>query len=65
MSFVDKISCGAVIVGIQEFMPSDMTNCTGDCAGYFAHILVYGCGTAAIFGIIIAAILSPMKIGQR
>ena len=32
---------------------------------YFRWILAFGCGGAAVFGLLITALLWPMNIGQR
>ena len=63
MSFLEKLSSGAAIMLIQQYMPS--TEHSVEEILYFRWILVYGCGGAAIVGLVMVAILYPMKIGQR
>ncbi len=65
MSFVDKVSCGAALMLIQNNMPLDCHCADSGRPDYFRHVLVYGCGSASIFGLLLIVILSPMKIGQR
>ena len=64
MSFVDKVSCGAALMVVQQYMP-DIPEGSTLKYDYFQWILVYGCGGAAIFGLLMIALLWPMKIGQR
>jgi len=61
MSFVDKVSCGIALMLIQNQMPDPAT----DDPQFFESVIVYWCGGAAIFGVLIMAILWPMKLGQR
>ena len=63
MSFVDKVSCGAALMLIQQHMPDTCLACHG--SDYFQWVILYGCGGASIFGLILIAILWPLKIGQR
>ncbi|XP_014223881.1 major facilitator superfamily domain-containing protein 12-like [Trichogramma pretiosum] len=47
MSFADKLSNGIAVMAIQYM------HCTsGDCSNYYKNILVYVCGGAAIFGLV-------------
>ena len=64
MSFVDKLSCGVAIMLIQNYGPTKLDPCVTNCE-YFQYVLVYTCGGASVFGLIIIAILYPMKIGER
>ena len=72
MSFVDKVSCGVALMLIQSKMP-DLSRFQDDLPEdeeplsepFFETVIVYWCGGAAIFGVIIMAILWPMKLGQR
>ena len=61
MSFVDKVSCGIALMLIQNAMPDPAS----DDPNFFQLVLVYGCGGAAAFGLVIVALLWPMTIGQR
>ena len=73
MSFVDKVSCGVALMLIQskmpdlsrfqDVLPEDETDELSE--PFFETVIVYWCGGAAIFGVIIMAILWPMKLGQR
>ena len=65
MSFVDKVSCGTALMLIQEYMPEDFTHCDDQCANYFRHILVCGCGGAAVLGLLVTALLARTDIGNR
>ena len=61
MSFVDKVSCGIALMLIQNQMPEPAESDPP----FFESVIVYWCGGAAIFGVLIMAILWPMKLGQR
>jgi hypothetical protein len=63
MSFVDKLSCGAALMIIQEFTP-DCQTCE-EKSEYYKHILSFVCGGAALLGLSVIAILYPMRIGKR
>ena len=64
MSFVDKVSCGGVLMLVQQYMPEIPEGSTLK-YDYFQWILVYGCGGAALLGLLMIALLWPMTIGQR
>ena len=61
MSFVDKVSCGVALMLIQSDMPDPAENDPR----FFQCVLVYGCGGAAIFGLLVIVLLWPMKVGKR
>ena len=61
MSFVDKVSCGIALMLIQNQMPDPAS----DDPDFFQFVLVYGCGGAAVLGLVIIALLCPMTIGRR
>jgi hypothetical protein len=61
MSFVDKVSCGVALMLIQNQMPDPAE----ENPQFFEFVLVYGCGGAAIFGLLVIVALWPMEIGQR
>ena len=61
MSFVDKVSCGVALMLIQNEMPDPAE----DDPYFFQSVLVYGCGGAAVFGLLVVVLLWPMEIGRR
>jgi Na+/melibiose symporter-like transporter len=64
MSFVDKVSCGIALMLLIDNMPLDCHSDSGR-PDYIRHAIVFGCGSSSIFGLLLIAILYPMKIGQR
>ena len=64
MSFVDKLSCGIVLMLIQNYDPTDSNSCEPNC-DYHKDVIVYTCGGASLLGLIIIAILYPITLGQR
>ena len=63
MSFVDKFSSGAAIMVIQLYTPE--TDGSIHKIEFFKWGIVFVCGGAAIFGLLIIAVLWRMKIGKR
>ena len=64
MSFVDKVSCGAALIIIQNETPIELDPCEVNC-DYFKWVLVSTCGGASVFGLLVIAVLYPMIVGQR
>ena len=64
MSFVDKVSCGAILIVIQNNAPIKLHPCEMNC-DYFLYVLVIACGFASVFGLLAIGALFPMSIGQR
>ena len=64
MGMVEKISGGAAVMLIQQFMPAHEED-SNDKIDYFQWVLVCGCGGASICGLLGIAILWRMKIGER
>lgn len=63
MSFVDKLSNGLAIVLIQDLHPC--IACCSHCKWYYQQILVFACGGAVVFGLLVLSILSTQTIGVR
>ena len=61
MSFVGKISSAVALMLIQNAMPDPAS----DNPDFFRFVLVFGCGSAAIFGWFMLAHIMAMKIGER
>ena len=62
MSFVEKIVGGVALMMVQKQMPDPVTVENGV---FFELILAYGCGGAALFGILIIMALWPFEVGKR
>ena len=61
MSSVDNVSLGVTLMLIESVMPQPVILHPD----FFRWVLVYGCGGAAVLGLLLNQILWPMKIGQR
>lgn len=59
MSFIDKLSNGLAVALIQTF------KCATVCPNYYRDVLLFVCGGAAAFGLIVLATLAPFQIGTR
>ena len=64
MSFVEKMSFGAVFMLIQKFMPV-FSHDTQISIPYFKLILSYGCGGTYLWGLICAGFLMTRQIRER
>ena len=62
MSFVEKIVDGVALMLIQKEMPNPVRK---DDGSFFVFTVAYGCGGAALFGILVLIALYPFKLGQR
>ena len=62
MSFVEKVVGGVALMLIQKEMPNPVRK---DDGRFFVSIVAYGCGGAALFGILVLIALYPFKLGQR
>lgn len=63
MSFSDKLSNGIIIEAVQFFHPCK--TCCINCEWYYAYIETFVPGGFAMVCIVLLAIMSPMKLGQR
>ena len=63
-TFVDVITIGSTVMLLQYYMP-DIPEDPTIKVDYFRWVLSSCCGKTSIFGLIMIAILGPMKIGQR
>lgn len=59
MSFADKLSNGVAVTLIQDM------RCMTVCPAYYRDILLFVCGGAATFGVVMLATLAPFQIGTR
>ena len=64
MTFVDRVSCGAAFIAIQNGAPIKLDPCEDNC-DYFQWVLVSTCGGASVLGLLVIAVLYPMTIGKR
>ncbi|CAL7946225.1 unnamed protein product [Xylocopa violacea] len=55
MSFTDKLCNGLAVMFIQYL------SCWGDCKRYYRGVLVYVCGTCAIFGLLMILYIKPFR----
>ena len=66
MSLTDKFASGIVIMAVQSIEPSFEEECN-DCASchpFFAQVLFYACGGAALLGALGMLSLVPVAIGR-
>ena len=63
MCFINELSMGAAVRLIQLYIPE--TEESIHKIEYFQWAIVFVCGGAAVFGLLIIAVLWRMEIGQR